>query len=150
MRNIQGKFTDVSKQGGPAFQVERAARGAAFGDLNNDGFVDIVVNCNAEPAVTLRNTGNGNSWLMIDTVGTVSNRAGIGAQIRLVAESGAEQFGLVSTAGSYLSASDKRVHFGLGTATKAKLLEITWPSGVVQRIENVSANQMLTVTEPKP
>jgi hypothetical protein len=150
MRNIQGKFTDVSKQGGPAFQVERAARGAAFGDLNNDGFVDIVVNCNAEPAVTLRNTGNGNSWLMIDTVGTVSNRAGIGAQIRLVAESGAEQFGLVSTAGSYLSASDKRVHFGLGTATKAKLLEITWPSAVVQRIENVSANQMLTVTEPKP
>jgi hypothetical protein len=87
---------------------------------------------------------------MIDTVGTVSNRAGIGAQIRLVAESGAEQFGLVSTAGSYLSASDKRVHFGLGTATKAKLLEITWPSGVVQRIENVSANQMLTVAEPKP
>ena len=149
MRNANGRFADATKQAGPAFQVARAGRGAAFGDLDNDGFLDIVVNCNGQPAVVLRNRGNGNHWLIIRTIGTVSNRDGIGAQIRLAPESGPEQYNLVTTAGSYLSASDKRVHFGLGPAKKVKLVEITWPGGAVQRLKDIPANQVLTVEEPK-
>ena len=84
----------------------------------------------------------------MNTVGTVSNRDGIGAQLRLVTESGQEQYGLVTTAGSYLSASDRRVHFGLGSDKKAKLLEITWPSGIRQHLEDVAGDQILTVREP--
>ena len=92
--------------------------------------------------------GNGNHWLIVNTVGTRSNRDGIGARIRLVSESGAEQHAFVSTCGSYASASDKRVHFGLGQDSKVRLLEIAWPSGTVQRLENIPAGQVLTVTEP--
>jgi hypothetical protein len=145
-----GKFTDVSRQGGPSFKVALAARGAAFGDLNNDGWVDVAVNCNDGPALVLMNRGgSGNHWFLVDTVGTVSNRDGVGARIRLVSESGAEQHGFVSTAGSYLSASDKRVHFGLGQDRKIRLLEIIWPSGCVQRFENLAADRVFTVTEPE-
>jgi hypothetical protein len=75
--------------------------------------------------------GTGHHWLMVETVGVRSNRDGIGSRIRIVTESGAEQFGYVSTAGSYASASDKRVHFGLGQESKVQLLEIQWPSGAV-------------------
>ncbi len=148
MRNEGGKFQNVSKRSGPPFEVPRAARGAAFADLDNDGFLDIVLNCNEQPAVILHNGGNGNHWLIVSTVGAKSNRDGIGAQLRLVSTSGAEQHGLVTTAGSYLSSSDKRVHFGLGPDRTVKLLEITWPSGAVQRLENVPADQVLTVKEP--
>ena len=148
MRNVSGKFEDVSEQSGPAFLIPRAGRGAAFGDLDNDGFLDVAVNCNRESAVVLRNNGNSNHWLIVKTIGTVSNRDGIGAQLRLVSESGAEQYGLVTTAGSYLSASDRRVHFGLGSDKKVKLLEIAWPSGTRQRLEDVAGNQILTVREP--
>jgi hypothetical protein len=107
-----------------------------------------VVNCNEQPAVLLRNEGNSNHWLIVNTVGTKSNRDGIGARLKLVSESGREQYGLASTAGSYLSSSDKRVHFGLGADEQVKLLEITWPSGVSQRLEKVESNQILTVREP--
>ena len=148
MRNTNQGFRDVSKQSGASFQQPRASRGAAFGDLNNDGFVDIAVNCNAQAAVVLRNEGNGNHWLTVETIGTRSNRDGIGAQLRLVTESGQEQFSLVSTAGSYMSANDKRVHFGLHRDAKVKLLEIAWPSGTLQRLEDVAADRILTVKEP--
>ena len=93
--------------------------------------------------------GNGNHWLMVNTIGTKSNRDGIGARIRVVSPSGLEQHGFVSTAGSYASASDKRVHFGLGRDNFASLVEITWPSGTVQRQERVKADQILTVREPE-
>jgi len=149
MRNAGGKFHDVTKQSGEAMLVPRAARGVAFGDLDNDGFLDIAINCNDRPAVLLRNQGgNGNHWLIINTVGTTSNRDGIGARLRLVSESGLEQYGMISTASSYLSANDKRAHFGLGKDKTARLLEITWPSGTVQKLENVKANQVLKVEEP--
>jgi enediyne biosynthesis protein E4 len=88
------------------------------------------------------------SWRLVNTIGSVSNRDGIGAQLRLVSKSGAEQYAMVSSAGSYLSSSDKRVHFGLGGDASAKLLEITWPSGIVQRIENIAADRILTAREP--
>ena len=149
MHNRQGKFEDVSKLFGPVFQVPYAARGAAFGDLNNDGSVDIAINCHDGAALVLMNQGGtGNHWLLLNTIGTRSNRGGIGAGLRLVSESGAEQHAFVSTSGSYASASDKRVHFGLGQDSRVRLLEITWPSGAVQHLENIKADQVLTVREP--
>jgi enediyne biosynthesis protein E4 len=150
MRNTGGKFQDVTRQSGEAMLTPRPARGVAFGDLDNDGCIDLAINCNNQPAVILRNQGGtGNHWLLINTVGTASNRDGIGARIRLVGESGAQQFVTVSTASSYLSANDKRAHFGLGKDRTARLIEITWPSGTVQKLENVKADQILTVTEVK-
>jgi hypothetical protein len=149
MRNVQGKFEDVSDRSGPVFRVPRAARGVAFGDLNNDGFVDVVVNSNDQRALVLQNRGgNGNHWLLVNTIGKKSNRDGIGAVIRLVAASGREQHAIVSTAGSYLSANDKRVHFGLAQDQTVKLLEISWASGAVQRLEGIAADQILTIREP--
>lgn len=148
MRNVDGKFRDVSAQSGDPFRVPLIARGAAFGDLNNDGFPEAVINCKDGRAVILRNLGStGNHWLLVNTVGSTSNRDGIGAKIRLVSASSGEQHAIVSTAGSYLSASDKRVHFGLGQDKVAKMLEIRWPSGVIQKLENVAADQILTVRE---
>lgn len=150
LRNSTGRFTDVSAQSGQPLLVPRAGRGAAIGDLDNDGRLEIVVNCNDEHAVVLHSqSGPPNHWLIVDTRGTVSNRDGIGTAIRLVSESGAEQYGIVNTAGSYLSASDKRVHFGLGADSRVRLLELTWPGGTVQRIENIAANQVLRVQEPE-
>lgn len=148
MRNTGGKFEDVSKQSGEPFGMPRASRGVAFGDLNNDGFIDVAVNCLNGDALILRNGGNGNHWLLVNTTGTRSNRDGIGARIRVVGASGLEQFGIVTTAGSYQSSSDKRVHFGLGQDSTARLVEITWPSGAVQKLENVAADQILQVKEP--
>jgi hypothetical protein len=149
MRNLNGKFEDVSRFSGEAFRVPRASRGVAFGDLDNDGNLDIVISCLNGPAVILRNEGGaGNHWLLVNTIGTRSNRDGLGARVRIVLPSGAEQHGIVTTAGSYQSACDKRVHFGLGSHRTAKLLEITWPSGTVQTLENVAADQVLTVREP--
>jgi hypothetical protein len=149
LHNNHGRFEDVSQQSGEVFKLPLVARGAAFGDLDNDGFVDIVVHCLEGNSLVLRNQGgNGNHWLLINTVGTVSNRDGIGATVRLVSESGLEQYAMVKTSGSYFSASDKRVHFGLGSEKMARLVEITWPSGIVQRLENVRADQILTVKEP--
>jgi enediyne biosynthesis protein E4 len=150
LRNCKGRFADVSAQSGQPFLVPRAGRGAAVGDLDNDGRLEIVVNCNDEPAVVLHSEGGPpNHWLIVDTRGTVSNRDGIGTVIRVVSESGAEQYGTVNTAGSYLSASDKRVHFGLGADRRIRLLELTWPSGSVQRIEDIAADQVLRVQEPQ-
>lgn len=149
MKNNRGKFVDVSGQAGDAFQVPRAARGAAFADLDNDGFMDVVVTSSNQTAVILRNTGgNGNHWLLVNAVGTRSNRDGIGSRIHLVSASGAEQYGIISTAGSYLSSSDRRAHFGLGLDASVKLLEIRWPSGIIQRLTDIKADQVLTVKEP--
>jgi hypothetical protein len=146
-RNERGVFRDISEASGAPFRVPLAARGVAFGDLNNDGFIDLAINCNDGPAVLLANGGNRNHWILIDTVGTVSNRDGIGASIRIVGASGAQQFGYVSTAGSYLSASDKRVHFGLGSDSKVALIEVRWPSGIVQTLRDVAPDQVLTIHE---
>ena len=149
MRNLRGKFEDVSRRSGAPFSVPRAARGVACGDLDNDGFIDIAINCNNGSCVVLRNQGgNGNHWLTVDTVGVKSNRDGIGARLTLTAESGAKQVAMVSTAGSYQSSSDKRVHFGLGTDRRARRLEIHWPSGIVQKLDGIDADQILKVKEP--
>jgi len=149
LRNTGKGLVDVSAKSGKVFQQQWAARGLAVGDIDNDGDVDVVITTNNGPAYLLRNEGgNTGNWLLVRLVGQKSNRDGIGAVIKLVTSSGLRQYATVSTTGSYLSASDRRVHFGLGTERLASYLEIRWPSGVEQRLENVAANQIITITEP--
>lgn len=144
------KFRDVSALSGAVFRQKWAARGLAIGDLTNAGVLDVVISTNNGPAHVLRNQGGSrNHWLTLQLEGKKSNRDGIGAEVKMVAASGAAQYATVSTSGSYLSASDRRVHFGLGSDTSAKSIEIRWPSGIVQRLENVMANQILNVREPE-
>ena len=147
LRNQSGRFARVSP--GDVFQGDWAGRGAAFGDLDGDGDVDIVVSNVGQRALVLRNDGgNRNGWLGIRTVGKKSNRDGIGCRVKVVTASGATQYFTVTTAVGYLSASDKRLLVGLGGDAAAKLVEIRWPSGIVQRLENVAAGQTVTATEP--
>ena len=143
------KFLDFSAQSGAVFKEKWAARGLAVGDLSNSGALDVVISTNNGPAYVLRNQGgNRNHWLTLQLEGRKSNRDGIGAEVKIVSASGASQYGTVSTSGSYLSACDRRVHFGLGADTAVKSIEIHWPSGILQRLENVTANQILNVVEP--
>jgi enediyne biosynthesis protein E4 len=148
LRNEGGKkFVDVSAQSGEVFQQAWAARGLATGDIDNDGKIDVVVTSNDGPAWVLRNeTPTLNHWITLKLVGAKSNRDGIGAQIKISSPNG-EQYATVTTAGSYQSSSDKRVHFGLGTATSILRAEIRWPSGVMQVLKDIKADQILTVTE---
>ncbi len=147
LRNVGGKWSDVSGRSGAPFLSAMAARGAAFGDLNNDGAVDIVVASNSGVPRIFRNRSGQGHWLLMNLVGVKTNRDGIGAVIRVVTAAGKEQIGFVSTASSYLSASDKRVHFGLGNEKVVKRIEIRWPSGAVQSFANVAADQIFTARE---
>ena len=147
LRNVSGRFVRVMP--GAPFQREWAGRGAAFGDLDNDGDIDVVVSTTGQNAVVLRNDGgNRKRWLAIRAVGHKSNRDGIGCRVRVVSASGLNQHFTVNTAVGYLSASDKRLLVGLGDESVAKLVEIRWPSGVLQRFENVKAGEALVATEP--
>ncbi|HET9408188.1 MAG TPA: CRTAC1 family protein [Candidatus Sulfotelmatobacter sp.] len=150
LHNERGKkFNDVSADSGTIFQQKWAARGLAVGDLDNDGRLDVVVTTNTGPVYVLHNQGGtGSHWLTLKLIGHKSNRDGIGAEVKLVAPSGAMQYVTATTSGSYLSASDGRVHFGLGSENSAKLIEIHWPSGIVQRLENVKADGIVNVDEP--
>jgi len=147
IRNTGKGFVNVSGTAGPAFNTPIVARGAAFGDLNNDGQIDIVIGeLNGAPLI-LRNDGTKNHWLGIRLIGTKSNRDGIGARIIVTDNSGRRQIFDVSAAGSYLSANDSRVVAGLGAATGVRLVEIHWPSGRTQTIENPEADRYLTISE---
>jgi len=150
-RNLgNGKFEDVSALAGPDFQVEAAHRGVAFGDLDNDGRVDVVVSVLNGPAELFHNiTENGNHWILLKLVGTKSNRTGIGAQIHITTEDGKQQWNEVTTAVGYASASDSRVHFGLGKNEKIKEIEIRWPSGIKQVLKDVASDRILTIEEPR-
>ena len=147
LRNERGRFVRVLA--GDALQKEWAGRGAAFGDLDNDGDTDVVVSNVGQKAYVLRNDGgNEQNWLAIRTVGTRSNRDGIGSQVRVVTAAGLVQHFTINTAVGYLSASDKRLLVGLGAEASAKLVEIRWPSGAVQTFDNVKSRQTLVATEP--
>jgi hypothetical protein len=148
LRN-ESTFIDVSASSGSAFTRPAAGRGSAFGDMDNDGDVDVVItNLDAQPTLLRNDGGNASGWLTVSLRGTRSNRQGIGAIVRVVDEGGRTQSGVCSTASSYQSGSDGRVHFGLGDATKVQHLEVRWPSGTVQVLTNVPANQVLPIVEP--
>jgi len=148
-RNLgRGKFQDVSAQAGPDFQKAAAHRGAAFGDLDNDGRIDAVVTVLNGPAKYFHNiTRNPHHWILLKLVGSRSNRMGLGAQIRITAEDGARQYNQATTAAGYACASDSRVHFGLGASKTVREIEIRWPSGIRQTLRNVPADQVLTIEE---
>lgn len=147
-RNVNHKFVDVSDVSGVTFQQAWAGRGAAFGDLDNDGDIDIVVsNCNG-PSYFIRNEGgNRNNWIAVEVRGIKSNRNGVGARLKLTTESGKIQYNMVSTTASYLSANDHRVFFGLGAEKKIKEIEITWPGGHKQEIVEPKINELLKIEE---
>ena len=148
-RNTGHGFVDVSDRSGSVFQVPWVGRGMAVGDIDNDGRMDAVITTNGGAAHILHNeTVTTNHWLTLSLVGTRSNRDGIGAEIKLVSPRG-PQYVTVSTAGSYLSSNDKRAHFGLGPDAMASEIEIHWPSGIVQKLISVKADQILTVKEPQ-
>jgi hypothetical protein len=148
LRNTGSGFVDVSAQSGPPFQRRWLGRGLAVGDIDNDGRLDVVIATNDGPAHILRNeTPTQNHWLTLVLVGHKSNRDAIGAEVKLTTAKGS-QFATVTTAGSYLSSSDKRVHFGLGPEGAAQSMEIRWPSGIKQKLTNISANQILQIDEP--
>jgi len=148
-RNTGHGFVDVSGQSGSVFRQPWVGRGLAIGDLDNDGRLDAVVTTNDGPVHVLHNqTQTGNHWLLLKLVGHESNRDAIGAEVELVTAAGS-QFATVSTASSYLSASDKRVHFGLGKESVALRIEIRWPSGIQQTVKDVAADQILQIDEPQ-
>ncbi len=150
-RNLgNGRFQDVSSSAGASFQIPGAHRGAAFGDLFNTGRIDAVVTSLNEPIKLFRNIGAaGQHWLLLRLVGTRSNRMGLGAQIKIMTPDGRSQWNEATTAVGYASSSDPRVHFGLAANTLVKEIQITWPSRTIQRLTNISADQILTIEEPK-
>ena len=146
MRN--GRFEDVSAKSG-AVGDENLGRGCAFGDFDNDGDVDIIINNLDGPPTLLRNDGgNRHNWISIKCIGTRSNRSAIGARVK-VTSGGRSQLDEVMSGSSYYSQNDLRLHFGLGSATVAELIEITWPSGAKDVVRDVAANQFLVVQESK-
>jgi hypothetical protein len=142
-----GKFTEVGKASGPGFALKKPSRALAAGDIDNDGDLDLLIANVGETADLLRNDGgNRQNFLLLRTVGTKSNRDGIGARLRL----SIDQKVLVrhvKAGSSYLAQNDLRIHFGLGRAARADRLEILWPSGVVDVLRNIDANQIVTVRE---
>jgi hypothetical protein len=152
-RNLgKGKFEEATTKVGSALQKAIVGRGAAYADFDNDGDLDLVITANNGPARLLRNdNANQNDMLRIKTVGTRSNRDGIGAKITVKNSKGVRQFGMVKTGSSYLSQSELPLTFGLGKPEEGKTvsLEIVWPSGQKDTIPDVRANQFITVKEGK-
>jgi len=148
LRNLGDRtFADVTPSAGPGLQVVKSSRGVAFGDFDDDGRIDAVV-VNMDDKLTLLHnvTRNGNHWLTVRAVGARSNRDGIGARVRVRA-GGRDQIREVKTSGSYASANDPRVHFGLGAASVIESLEVKWPSGARQVFRDVPGDRIVVVRE---
>jgi hypothetical protein len=147
MNQKDGSFCDASDQAGPALQQKRVSRGLAVADFFNNGNVDVVINDLDSTPLLLKNHGiAGQHWVSFELAGTKSNRLALNARIRVVA-GGMTQTDEVHSGGSYLSQSDLRLHFGLGSATKIENVEIHWPSGAVEHLENLAADQFYSVLE---
>ena len=148
-RNLgNGRFEDVGAEAGDDFERAAAHRGAAFGDIDNDGRVDAVVTVLNGPVKVFHNiSSEKNHWILLNLEGSKSNRMGIGAQIRVTTEDGHVQWNEVTTAVGYASSSDSRVHFGVGLNRHIKEIEIRWPSSIRQVIQNADVDQILTIHE---
>jgi hypothetical protein len=147
-RNLgNGRFQDVSATAGPGLKILSSSHGCAFADCNNDGNIEILVSHNNEPPSLLRSAGrNKYHWLLVKCEGTRSNRSAIGARVRVLAGQH-QQMQEVTSGSSFLSQNDLRLHFGLGSAAAADLLEVTWPSGLKESFQGVRADQLITLVE---
>ena len=147
-RNLgNGRFRDVSAESGAAISALNVGRGCAFGDLDNDGDIDILINNLDGPPSLLRNDGgNRNNWLLVKCIGTRSNRSAIGARVSAAAGNHTQTAEVMSGSG-YYSQNDLRLHFGLGSAKKVDLLQVSWPSGVKEAFRDVEPNQLLVIKE---
>jgi enediyne biosynthesis protein E4 len=147
MLNTGKGFVNVSATAGPSFSNALIGRGAAFGDLNNDGQVDVVVAALEGSPLILRNDGTKNHWLGLFLAGAKSNRSGIGARVTVTDVAGKKQIFDANTSGSYLSSNDPRIIVGLGTATGVQSVKVEWPSGRVQFITKTQIDRYLTINE---
>ena len=142
-----GTFAEVSQVSGEGLKIKKVSRGASFGDYDDDGDLDIfVLNLNDRPTLLRNDGGNENNWLMVKTIGTESNRDGIGARIE-VRSGELTQSAEIRSGASYLSHNDLRAHFGLGQREAIDLLVVRWPSGLQERFENLSANRLVVLQE---
>jgi hypothetical protein len=145
------KFADVSGEMGKDFLRVGFQRGSAFGDLNDDGWIDLVVtSLNERPRILLNSGGNGNHWLMLELRGRHSDRDAIGAKVKVTLESGRALYNHVAVSVGFMSSSDRRVHFGLGAETTIRTVEIAWPRGARQTLTGVKADRLVKVEEPLP
>jgi hypothetical protein len=147
MLNTGKGFVNVSMTAGAAFAGAVIGRGAAFGDLNNDGQVDVVIATLDGPPLVLKNNGTRNHWIGVSLVGATSNRTGIGARVAVTDGAGKRQIFDATTSSSYLSSNDGRIIVGLGASTKVRKVEVKWPSGIVQVVNDPPVDRYLVITE---
>jgi hypothetical protein len=144
-----GQFSDISETAGPGVLERHSARGAAFGDYDNDGLIEALINNqNEAPSLLKQESRPGNHWILLKLTGTQSNRSALGAKVRVIA-GGRSQLDEVRSGGSYLSQNDLRLHFGLGAALHVDRIEVEWPSGMRQTLRDVSADRVVPIEEPK-
>jgi hypothetical protein len=149
-RNLgNGSFEEVTDLSGAPVLEPHSSRGCAFGDFNNDGNVDVLIlNMSEPPSLLLNQNHSNNHWLTIKLAGTRSNRSAIGARVT-VTTGERRQVREVLSASSYISQSDLRQHFGLGQAKRADQIEVRWPSGLVDRVKGIDADQFIVIEEER-